>query len=370
LDAATIGDATICCPLVIKRDEDSLIFSILPTATTDGNMFCHGKRMDSPAFPEAIKRANFTIAAKEPTKRCEHDMEGAIRTSKRRKLTETDQLDDLADADAATTSRNIDNIVNHRNAVLTTYSATIPSFLDQREAQIIRFGSGLEFELSSNELSTRAKSSGVVLPCIFGSELQGPTLLATGTAPSNVPFSNDNSLREYYKKLESAVVIVDEKMTDNARNLASNYRINALFIVQLTPETEPKNQDAVLSLMNSANINAVTALAGPQSLVFVQICDRFYFYRGIANLAHLDTSKLEFGTDFTSLLNTVGMESILDPRIPRIVRLDKENSILLPASGQFVQPQALQKVLEEISIEQIQSLERDISAAVPNYRCF
>ncbi len=38
LDAATIGDATICCPLVIKRDGDSLICSILPKATTDRNM--------------------------------------------------------------------------------------------------------------------------------------------------------------------------------------------------------------------------------------------------------------------------------------------------------------------------------------------
>ncbi|KAJ6000342.1 hypothetical protein N7481_000751 [Penicillium waksmanii] len=340
LDAATIGDATICCPLVVKRDEDSLICSILPTATTDRDMHCHSKRLDSPAFPEAIKRANFTISAKEPTKRCEHDMEETTRTSKRRKLTETDPLDDLADADAATTSRNIENIVNHRNAVFTTYSATIPSFLDQGEAQVIRFGTGLEFESSSNEILRQAKSSGVVLPCIFGSELQGPTLLATGTAPFNVPFFNENSLRGYYKKLKSAVVI-------------------------LIPETEPKNPDAVLSLMNSANINAVTALAGPQSLVLVQICEKLYFYRGIANLAHLDTSGLEFGTDLTSLLHTVGMESILDPRIPRIVRLDKENSILLPASGQFVQPQALQNLLEEISIEQIQKLEQDISAAVP-----
>lgn len=61
LDQATIGDATICCPLVIKGDGDSLICSILPTATTDVDMYCNSKRLESRAFPEAIKRANFTI---------------------------------------------------------------------------------------------------------------------------------------------------------------------------------------------------------------------------------------------------------------------------------------------------------------------
>jgi hypothetical protein len=328
-------------------------------------MYCSGNRLDSPAFPEAIQRANFTISEKETRKRCESDTDQPIRTSKRRKFTETDPIEDLAEADQTTVSKCMDNIDNHRNAVLTTHSAIIPSFIDQREAQIIRFGTGLEFESSSNEPLAQAKSSSVILPCIFGSELQGPVLLATGTVPSNVPFDKDSSLQDYYKQLKSAVVIVDDKMTDNARNLASQYRINALFIVQLNHETEPTDSGSVVSLLDSANINAVTALAGPQSLVLVQISEKFYFYRGIANREHLDTSRLEFGTELTSLLHTVGMESILDPRVARIVRLDQENSILLPASGQSVQPQALQKVLEEISLEQIESLGQDILAAVP-----
>jgi hypothetical protein len=67
LDAATIGDATICCPLVIKRDGDSLICSILPTATTDREMMCCSNKLVSPSFPEAIQRADFTISAPLPT---------------------------------------------------------------------------------------------------------------------------------------------------------------------------------------------------------------------------------------------------------------------------------------------------------------
>ncbi|KAH2723550.1 hypothetical protein KXW77_008632, partial [Aspergillus fumigatus] len=197
----------------------------------------------------------------------------------------------------------------------------------------------------------REEPSAIVLPCIF--------------VPSNVPFPNADALRDYYKQLKNAVVIVDERMTDNARNLASAYRINALFIVRLTPETELKDTNNVISLMNSANINAVTALAGPQSLILVQISEKYYFYRGIANRAHLNTSGLAFGSDVTSVLESVGTGSILDPRIERVINLGGVNSIVLPSTGQLVQPQDLQKLLEDISIDQIQNLEEDISAVVP-----
>ncbi|GFF57856.1 conserved hypothetical protein [Aspergillus udagawae] len=347
LDAATIGDATICCPLVIKRDGDSIICSILPTATTDRDMMCHSEKLISPAFPEAIKRADFTMCTPELSTR------------------KTGPVNDSVKEDTASNSENLRKVITKENAVFTTNSAALPSFIDLEKTQIIRFGTGLEFKIPDEEVPTREEPSAVVLPCIFGTELQGPVLLATGTVPSNVPFPSEDALRDYYKQLKNAVVIVDERMTDNARNLASAYRINALFIVQLTPETEPKDTNGVLSLMDSANINAVTALAGPQSLILVQISEKYYFYRGIANRAHLNTSGLAFGSDVTSVLESVGIGSILDPRIERVINLGDANSVILPTTGQVVQPQDIQKLFEEISVDQIQNLEEDISAVVP-----
>ena len=251
------------------------------------------------------------------------------------------------------------------SAVFTTNLATLPSFLDLEKTQIIRFGTGIEFKLPDEEFTTDTQPSAVVLPCIFGSQLQGPVLLATGTVPANVPFVDETSVQRYYKQLKNAVVIVDDRMTDNARNLATIYRINALFIVQISPQHQPKDTEDILSLLNSVNINAVTALAGPQSLVLVQIFQKYYFYRGLANREYINTSKIEFGTDVTSIIESVGMESILDPRIERIVTLGDANSIILPTSGQLVQPQHLQNLFEELSVEQIKELEEDISAAVP-----
>jgi hypothetical protein len=341
LDAATIGDAVVCCPLVIKRDGDSLVCSILATATTDRKAITRGQ--PSPAIPEAIQRADFTISL--PT--------AAVYIPKNYSVKDT-----------SLSSESFRQIVGKENVVIATNSVTLPSLFSLESTQIIRFGSGIEFELKSGHSETQ--QSAVVLPCIFGSQLQGPVLLATGTTPSNVPFLNEVALRGYYEQLDDVVVIVDDRMTDNARNLATSYRINALFILQLNPKNEPKSTEDVLGLMNSANINAVTALAGPQSLVLIQISHKYYFYRGLANRAHLNSSGLAFGSDVTSLLESLGTtKSLVDPRVSRIVDIDKEsNTILLPTSGDFVRPQDLQRVFEELPVEKLYSMEEDTAAAV------
>ena len=153
-------------------------------------------------------------------------------------------------------------------------------------------------------------------------------------------------------------------MTDKFRSLAATYRINALFIVQLTLRDEPKNSDEILSALNSTNINAVTALAGPQSLVVVQIFQKFYFYRGLANPKFINTAKTAFGTEVTSILESVSMDSILDPRIQRIISLGDSERILLPKSGQWIQPQDLKKMFVDITAQQIHCLEEDILSAI------
>jgi hypothetical protein len=328
---------------------------------------CSSDKLVSPSFPEAIKRADFTISAPSPTATrgmyCHFQPDGVV--SKVDTYTDAAPKNDSAKEDTSSSSESLRKIIAKENAVFTTNSATFPSFLDLEKTQIISFGTGIEFKLPDEELSTKTQPSAVVLPCIFGSQLQGPVLLATGTVPSNVPFLDESVLRDYYEQLKNIVVIVDDRMTDNARNLATSYRINALFIVQLCPQNEPKNTDDVLSLLNSANINAVTALAGPQSLVLIQISEKYYFYRGLANRTHLNTSGLAFGSDVTSILESVGMESMIDPRVNRMVNLGDANTIILPTSGQLVQPQDLQKLFEELPVDQIQELEDDISAAVP-----
>lgn len=317
----------------------------------------------SDSFPEAIKRADFTIAVPQA-----NTPRGMSKTFHFKQVETNISLAPSHEStieDVSIVSEHQEKIFSKENAVLTTDSATLPSFLDLGKAQVINFGTGIEFKLSGEDLSTESERSSVVLPCIFGSQLEGPVLLATGTIPSNVPFLDGNALRGYYEQRRSIVVIVDERMTDNARNLATSYRINAIFIVQLNPQSEPKNTDEVLSLLNSANINAVTALAGPQSLVLIQISGKYYFYRGLAKREHLDTTKLAFGSDVTAILESVDVEILLDSRAKKVINLDEHNTIILPFSGQFVKPQDLLKLFETLSVDQIRDLEGDINAAVP-----
>ncbi|KAJ5158019.1 uncharacterized protein N7500_007670 [Penicillium coprophilum] len=365
LDEATIGQATICCPLVIKRDQDSLVCSILPTATKDLMISANGDKLKSASFAEAIDRADFTIPATPSgaTKsRSSHfPSEESAKADMHAVAVPIGDFTEEKPSSITEASR----MITKENAVFMTDSATLPSFLNSKKAQIIRFGTGIEFQLPGGEPPTKTDPSAIVLPCIFGSQLEGPFLLATGTVPSNVPFADETALLNYYKQLKSAVVVVDDRMTDNARNLAPIYRINALFIVQISPQNQPGSTGDIQSLLNSANINAVTALAGPQSLILVQISQKYYFYRGIANRAHMNTSKLEFGADVTSILEAAGMESILDPRIQRIIALVNETPIILPTLGQLVYPQELQKLLEKLPIEKIKELGEDISAVVP-----
>lgn len=360
LDAATIGDAVVCCPLVIKRDGDSLVCSILASATTDRKAIHRGQ--SSPVISEAIQRAEFTIS--QPTAATR----GNVITLKRKLPTDIhiDPKKIRVKKHTALDSEIIPQITAKVNVVIATNSATLPSLLSLESTQIIRFSTGLCFELQNGLRNSDTQKSAVVLPCIYGSQLQGPVLLATGTTPSNVPFLDELALRDYYKQVNDVVVVVDDRMTDNARNLAPSYRINALFILQLNPEIEPKSTEDILGLMNSANINAVTALAGPQSLVLVQMFDKYYFYRGLANRARLNSSGIAFGSDVTSLLESLGNTKLLiDPRVMRIVDLDEDsNTIILPTSGDFVRPQDLQRVFEELPIEKVLSMEEDITAAV------
>lgn len=114
----------------------------------------------------------------------------------------------------------------------------------------------------------RSVRSDTVLPIILGQTLQGPIILASSQQSINVPFKDSKQLHEYYEKAKSIVVVVNSSMMDNAKNLATTLRMNGLFIIQTSVET-PDVDANISELLDKVNINAVTALTGPQSLVLV-----------------------------------------------------------------------------------------------------
>ncbi|RDW61431.1 hypothetical protein BP5796_11323 [Coleophoma crateriformis] len=348
LDGASIGDATICSPMVMKRDGSSLLFSILPKPATDEGKMCSGKTVQSLSFQAAIERATFvTSAVSTPS-----ELRGTVEN------TDADP-NSLTDVSAPVLS-----MPTRSCAVFINQNISLPSIIDRNTSQVIKFGTGISFLSNEAEVVAQNDASTVILPCILGSKLEGPLLLATGSAPSNVPFANKAALQTYYEQLESVIVVVDDRMTDNARNIATSERMNALFIIQVTPETGPNDLD-IVAILNSVNINAVTALAGPQSLVLVQNFERYYFYRGIANRAHLDTSSLEFGTDVTDIIRSAGVHSLLDPRAKRLVDISKgTNTVIVPSIDQQIHPRDIPGLFEKLSVDQIRDIKDDVSSIV------
>lgn len=329
LDAATIGDGTICCPLVIKKDptDNTLLCSVLASAATEEEKMCTGNTFRSEALPTAIRRADFnlTVANTQPP----------VLPSETQ--------------DTTTTSVVTYNDIG-KDIIIATYGATPSSIFLQETTQIVRFGKGLQW--STGETTSHEESL-TVLPCIFGGLLEGPMLLATGQLPVGIPFQTGQDLRGYYEEAESIVVIVDDNMTDNARNLASNYRLNGLFILQKIGENPGDTVD-VTPILDKVNINAITALAGPQSLVLVQLGTKFYFYRGLANPTVLDTSSYKFGQDVTEIINEVSKKSLFQDVVwPTIVDLLQENPVYLPKTKQAWRIEQLTETFETSSLEDI-----------------
>ncbi|KAH8592190.1 hypothetical protein B0O99DRAFT_663354 [Bisporella sp. PMI_857] len=344
LDAASIGDATICCPLVIRKDEGSLICSILPTPGVETDKMCSGETMPSSALPTAISRADFVI----------EEQEVIALNAESTSAEELDLLDDSTISDLAVPAKSL---------VIATHGIILPTL--PVTTQLIRFGKGLQW-MVGNQTVREKEGSLSVFPCILGGLLEGPMVLATGELPVNVPFNNTTALRRYLEQAKSITIIVDEKMTDNSRNLASKWRINGLFIIQ-KPDQTPGDTEDVTQLLEKLNINAVTALAGPQSLVVAQLGNSYYFYRGISDPKYLDSSSFKFGQDITELINrqdfVVG--NLFHPSWPRLINLAQDNPVYMPVTNQSLQIAQLKHIFESSSLADIRVFKDDIVTMVP-----
>jgi hypothetical protein len=74
---------------------------------------------------------------------------------------------------------------------------------------------------------------------------------------------------------------------------------------------------------------------------------------------------LAIGEDITDILEVTGVESIIQPRVKRLINLEEANTVILPSSGRMVQPQDLKSLFEELPVDQIPDLQEDTAAAVP-----
>ncbi|KAK6336275.1 hypothetical protein TWF696_001837 [Orbilia brochopaga] len=294
LDEATIGDATLCIPVVGRRRGDKLCFSVLPSAVTSDQVAA-GPKLPGDTLARAIARE--PAAPPPPTPTTVTPGTTAKPDKKKARLEESDEAGSTAET---VTLVDVDVA---KPLFVTEEGCTLPSFVAGHDGNHITFFQGITVHPSRPPHPTNDDKKTVVLPCALGNPLEGSMILALGT-----PFVGAKVSYEQYTRLfdKASIVVftVSDRMTDQARVLNPDIRCNALYILQTRVPVPDQSTASVEDILNDTKINAITALAGPQSVVVVQLGDRYYFYRGIRWAGLLDEIP-KFGEDITEMVEAV-----------------------------------------------------------------
>lgn len=140
-------------------------------------------------------------------------------------------------------------------------------------------------------ISREDERSDVVLPIAGGSTVMADNVLIHAKKPK---------VQNYASLLKSArlvVIVVGEEMQNSLIDKCQN-KVNAVFVV--VPDVQFGD---VNDIMDSMCINAVTAMAGPCSIVLAQISDDYYFYRGVNWPGFIENA--EYGDNVTENMRTL-----------------------------------------------------------------
>ncbi len=311
LDRASIGDATVCCSAVGRRLGDKIRFTFLPNPPT-----CLQIHAGSSRLPRAQTAINAAITmSRDILRKCEERRHETQLERRPVQASATDRPD-------TENSKDGDFAISRVSTVAIMEKGTrLPDEFASATSHKLWFGSGLEVAFPENlenignketeetQEVRRGDSDEVILPCCLGNVLEGPKLLALGKPA--VGSCSSGYLATMFKQCKLAIIVVSDVMSDQSRMLNAHERINGLFIVQ------PEKTYSVAILDKKAareeyfldlSVNAVTALAGPQSIIVVQLAENYFFYRGIRWPGVFDTLP-EFGADVTDQVHALSNDT-------------------------------------------------------------
>ncbi|KAJ3152255.1 hypothetical protein HDU89_001475 [Geranomyces variabilis] len=287
LDKATIEDATLCFPLVGQRmrTTGTIRFAILSNATTQTGAFANGANLTAArtAVRLGVQAATDMFATGEKALRVRNASKG--------------QKPDTT-APATTRPRFAAQNQPIRDVVIAAEDdVPIHPTLAALDRDIIRFGLGISVVKSGAPTHAHPPC---VFPCFLGNVIEGGKILALAR-----PFRGETAATERLLSSFEAgsvpVVFVSDHMTDQCRMLNPNERINGLFIVRPFAKYHKSILDSPVereAFLKNVTVNAITALAGPQSIVVVELEGNFFFYRGI-RWPGIFEAVPDFGMDVT-----------------------------------------------------------------------
>jgi hypothetical protein len=172
---------------------------------------------------------------------------------------------------------------------------------------VATFGTGLHIGTDAFP-TTRCAT---VLPCVAG-PLTGAAAVALGTA-----FASPAGLEpaQYLSALRHAALRVVHCTDSMLEQVAPTTRVqlNGVFVLHarrpLNATPTIPGQSPLEAELSDVNVSAVTAMAGPLSVVVIQLRGRRYFYRGVRHAGLLD-SVPPFGADVTDLFSDARLQAL------------------------------------------------------------
>jgi len=356
LDEVTIGNSTVVIPVVGRRKHDKIEFDVLPAAIAREAVSAGGPKLKGDALPQAIARGEEIQKRRQAT--------ASVTTGQ--PASQEPVLDTKSEDDNDTLMKDTESSSSTLDANKPLYileqGCTLPSFVNKAHGNVLTFCQGLTI----GQVDDQGDSA--VLPCALGNPLEGPLMLALGK-PFNGPQLSLADYRALFDKAPATLVCVSEKMTDQARLLNKDSRCNGLFVVQSKEKLKADaSQEDIESKLNNLKINAVTALAGPQSIVLCQFGSKFYFYRGVRWAGFFDETP-RFGEDVTDLLQ--GFISWISSKShlswPRLVNVDTNPEVYF--RSEVYSPKQLFEAFTKLALDQLEEFKDDIKDTFVQLQC-
>lgn len=346
LDRATIGEATLCCSVVgRRRDRDHIRFTFLPNPPT-----CTGIYASSSKLAQARGSLNLAVQMAD-------SIQNEIQSSSQPEHEKPENKMDVPTTGDVQRQQRYD-LPEFGTLAIVEKGLDIPACISA--AHVIQFGAGLEILNQTNQISL--ETDDVVFPCCLGNTLEGPKILALGKPYRGVPEPRIH-LPMLFQQASIVVLNVSDTMSDQLRTLNPHERVNAIVILQTKAQYDANILDKRKpreEFFNNLNINAVTALAGPQSIVIVRLLDNYFFYRGIRWPGVLDFLP-SFGDDVTDFIHAIGA-SARQPKLlpwPNLTSL-RDNAVVY-FEGNKLPVIRIKEIFASMSLHAIEERRVDIT---------
>ncbi len=223
------------------------------------------------------------------------------------------------------------------------------------------FGTGLEY-VDNVDVTTP-------LPPVrlnpFG-ESKGPVILALSTGYSGqIPLTME-SYHEMIEKSNLVTTILSDKWNEEVIK-ASSTLINGIFIIKCGNFPGKGARD---KFMNDVNIAGISAMAGPNSIVLMDIGDNLFWYRGVRYPGLIDNVPI-FGTDVTDLMHPNILKALAEsgyktpfPTIYNKGCLD----VYWAPEGKMMKPNDVAEITSKLSIDDINVYAPDIADCLTQFQ--